>query len=121
MTQNEFKERLNEIKDKRFLEMAKGIIKENNINKDIKWTVCRVSDGFQFVNDYCDGCVFEVTVNLDEDGDETITMTDLKHWDKQNNKKYFFQGHDVWCDYENIEVGLSIAFKSVLKWFYYFY
>ena len=121
MTLNEYKERIKEIKDNRFLEMAKGIIKENNINKDIKWTVTRISDGFQFVNDYCDGCLFEVTVNLDEEGDEFITMKDMKHWDNANNSVWLFQGHDVWSDYENIEVGMSIAFKKVLKWFYYYY
>ena len=121
MTMEMYKERLNEIKDKRFLEMAKGIIKENNINKDIKWTVCRISDGFQIVNDYCDGCVFEITVHIDEDGDEFIMMKDLKHYDENNNIVYFFQGHDVYSDYENIEVGISIAVKHTLTWFYYWY
>lgn len=121
MTLSEYQERLKEIKDKRFLEMAKDIIKENNINKDVKWIVCRISDGFQIVNDYCDGCVFEVTVNIDEDGDEFIAMKDLTHYDQCNNTVWFFQGHDIYADYENIEVGFSIAFKHVLKWFYHWY
>lgn len=95
------------------------IIKENNQNEDIKWTVTKNTKNLIVItNDYDESVKFEIKLNYGESGKD-IKVVDVNGW--KHEAGYFIQGHEFWADFENEEVGISMAVKRVVKFFYYYY
>ena len=94
------------------------IIKENNQNKDIKWSVLEnTKDLIAITNDYDSSIRFEIRMHQGEG--EDIKVVDLNGW--KESVAYLIQGNEFYSDFENIEEGISKAVKSVVRFFYYYY
>ena len=94
---------------------ANAIIKENNVNKEIHWAVTyNDNDGMRIENDYAGGVAYKFEVHENKD-------IEVYNCDSESTIAYLIHGHEFYCDFENMEVGFSMAIKKIMKHFYYFY
>lgn len=101
-------------------QQIKDIIKENNQNKEIKWSVLKnTKNKIVITNNYDSSIIFEITFVHNENGTRDIKVVDVNGW--KHTVIYLIQGHEIWADFENEEVGISKAVKSIVKFFYYYY
>lgn len=97
------------------------IIKENNINGDIKWKiVSNTKERIVIENDY--GAPGEVRFELlmvNEDG----TNLGIKMIDKLMDYMYGYrlQGSDRWSDYTHLDDGIAQAVRATVGHFYHCY
>lgn len=99
----------------------KSVIRENNINKEIKWNVKRIENGFAITNDYAGVCTFTVELCSKEYDDGTEYYIVVRDQNMDELVTVLCKGNDRWDDYTDDEVGLRMAVKAVVKHFYYYY
>lgn len=96
-----------------------NIIKENNQNKSIKWSVLEnTKDIIVLTNDYDKSIRFEIKLH---EGD---SKKDIRVRDEGNLPKsigYLMNGTEFWADFSDEEVGITQAVKKVVRFFYYYY
>ena len=94
------------------------IIKENNINKEIHWSVIENNEDLIVItNDYDKSVRFEIKLHQGEGND--IEVLDVNGW--KNNVTYLIHGTERWADFTNPEDGIIKAVKAIVKFFYYYY
>ena len=95
-----------------------AIIKEHNENKDIKWEVVENTKNLIVItNDYDSSIRFEIRLNQGEEKD--ISIKDVNGW--QESVGYLLYGNKLYDDFSDIEEGIKMAVKAVVKFFYYYY
>ena len=94
-----------------------GIIKANNINKDIKWDVSSTKDNGIVVieNDYSDEVRFTITKIAYDEEIEGITIRDDF---TESTVAMLLKGNDRWSDFREWDEGIRSAVKATVKSFY---
>lgn len=94
-----------------------GIIKENNINKDIRWAVDSTKNNGIIVitNDYSDEVRFTITKIAYDEEIEGITIKDDF---TESTVGMLLKGDDRWSDFREWDEGIGSAVKATVKSFY---
>jgi len=101
------------------------IIRQHNLNRDIKWNVLENSkDKVIITNDYDSNIRFEIRVEKDgecmEPGETFVDVVDVNCW-QPNVTAYLVGKGKFWFDYENVEDAKQAAVKAIVRHFYYYY
>lgn len=95
-----------------------AIIKEHNVNKEIKWNVLENTKNLIVItNDYDSLIRFEIRLNQGEEKD--ISIIDVNGW--QESVGYLLHGDEYYDDFSDIDEGIKMAIKEVVKFFYKYY
>ena len=99
----------------------KALIKQFNLNPEIKWTVPENTKNLVIIeNDYCGGVQYEIRVEKMEDGEMVVDVVNPDTW--QPHVAYYLIGTGkIWFDYETIEDAMKPAVIAIAKHFYYYY
>lgn len=91
-----------------------AIIKENNQSDYIKWKVVKnTKNHIVLTNDYDSTCKFEI--NVDEENNIKVSDISMETCD------WLLYGPKYYDDFYDMEVGLTMAIKKIVRHFYYYY